>query len=83
LKKLYDCDQEVIEYAVTSCVPEPSAEVFAATQKLSDLEMEISNKKPSQFRVKPNPSDVGTKTIQLQDGDSSKTALIGGDLSKK
>jgi hypothetical protein len=30
LKKSYDCDQEAIEYATTSCVPEPSAEVLTA-----------------------------------------------------
>jgi hypothetical protein len=30
LKKSYDCDQEAIEYAVTSHMPEPSAEVFTA-----------------------------------------------------
>jgi hypothetical protein len=49
-KKWYDCDQEVIEYAATSCVPEPSVEVFVATQKLANSEMEISNKKPSHSR---------------------------------
>jgi hypothetical protein len=35
------------------------------------------------LRVKPNPSDVGIKTIQLQEGDPSKTALIGGGLGDK
>jgi hypothetical protein len=35
LKKSYDCDQEVIEYASTQRVLEPSSEVFAATQQLS------------------------------------------------
>jgi hypothetical protein len=83
LKKSYDCDQEAIEYAVTSRVPEPSVEVFAAVQKLTDPEMEISNQKPSQSRVKANPSDVGIKAVQLQEGDLSKTALIGGGLSDK
>jgi hypothetical protein len=46
-------------------------------------EMEISNKRPSQSRVKPNPSDIGIKAIQLQDGDPSKTALIRGGLGDK
>jgi hypothetical protein len=32
LKKSYDWDQEAIEYASTTCMPEPSSEVFAATQ---------------------------------------------------
>jgi hypothetical protein len=83
LKKSYDCDQEEIEYAATSRVPEPSAEVFVAAQKLINSEMEISNQRPSQSRVKPNPSDVSIKAIQLQEGDSSKTALIRGGLSDK
>jgi hypothetical protein len=41
LKKSYDCDQEAIEYATTSHVLEPSEEVLAAAQKLTNLEMEI------------------------------------------
>jgi hypothetical protein len=32
LKKSYDCDQEAIEYASITRMPEPSFEVFAATQ---------------------------------------------------
>jgi hypothetical protein len=63
LKKSYDCDQEAIEYATTSRVPEPSAEVLVAAQKLTDLEIEISSQWPSQSRVKPNPSNVGIKAI--------------------
>jgi hypothetical protein len=63
LKKLYDYNQEVIEYATTSHVPESSVEVLAATLKLTNIEMEISNQWPSQSRVKPNPSDVGIRTI--------------------
>ncbi|XP_025806682.1 uncharacterized protein LOC112885250 [Panicum hallii] len=43
LKKSYDCDQEAIEYTTTSRVPEPSAKVLAATHKLTNSEMEISN----------------------------------------
>jgi hypothetical protein len=62
LKKSYDCNQEAIEYDATSRVLEPSAEVFAAAQILTDLEMEDSNQRPSQSRVKPNPSDVSIKT---------------------
>jgi hypothetical protein len=83
LKKSYDCDQEAIEHTTTSCVPEPSAELLVATQKLTNSKMEISNQWPSQLRVKPNPSNVGIKAIQLQEGDPSKTALIGGSLGDK
>jgi hypothetical protein len=83
LKKSYDCDQMPIEYAKTSRVPEPSAEVLAAAQKLTNSEMEISNQRPSQSSVKLNPSDVSIKAIQLQEGDPSKTALIWGGLGDK
>jgi hypothetical protein len=64
-------------------MPEPSTEVLAATLKLTNTEMEISNQRPSQSRVKPSTSDVGIKTIQLQEGDPSMTALIRGDLGDK
>jgi hypothetical protein len=83
LKKSYDCDQEAIEYATTSRVPEPFTEVLAAVLKLTNSEMEISNQRPSQSRVKPNPSNVGIKAIKLQEGDPSKTVLIGGSLGDK
>jgi hypothetical protein len=43
LKKSYDYDQEVIEYAATSCMLEPSVEVFTVAQKLTDSKMEISS----------------------------------------
>jgi hypothetical protein len=43
LKKLYDCDQEAIEYTTTSHMPEPFAEVLPAALKLINTEMEISN----------------------------------------
>jgi hypothetical protein len=66
LKKSYYCDQEPIEYATTSHVSEPSVEVLEAMQKLTNSEMEISNQRPSQMRVKPNPSDVGIKAIQCK-----------------
>jgi hypothetical protein len=83
LKKSYEWDQEAIEYATTSRMPELSTEVLAATLKLTNTEMEISNQWPSQSRVKPKPSDVGIKAIQLQESDPSKTALIGDGLGNK
>jgi hypothetical protein len=55
LKKSHNCDQEAIKYTMTSHVPEPFADVLAATQKLINSKMEISNQRPSQSRVKPNP----------------------------
>jgi hypothetical protein len=41
LKKSCDCDQEAIEYGSITRVPEPSSEVFTATQQLSQSEMVI------------------------------------------
>jgi hypothetical protein len=35
LKKSYDCNQEAIQYASTTCVPDASGEVLAAAQQLS------------------------------------------------
>jgi hypothetical protein len=63
LKKSYDFDQEAIEKATTSHVPEPFAEVLTATQKLTDLEIEISSKRPTKSRVKTNPNDICIKAI--------------------
>jgi hypothetical protein len=83
LKKSYDCDQEAIEYATTSRMPESSAEILMAALKLTNTEMEISNQRPNQSRVRPNPSDVRIKAIQLQEGDPCKTTLIGGGLGDK
>jgi hypothetical protein len=83
MKKSYDCDQQANKYAATSSVLEPSIKVFAAAQKLADVELEVSNQRPSQSRVKPNPSDIGIKTIKLREGDPSKTALIVGGLCDK
>jgi hypothetical protein len=40
-KKSYDCNQEAIEFASTTCVLEPSTEVFAAAQQHSRSEMTI------------------------------------------
>jgi hypothetical protein len=48
---------------MTSRVPEPSAEVLVAMLKLTNTEKKISNQRPSKSRVKPNPSNVGIKTI--------------------
>jgi hypothetical protein len=82
LKKSYDCNQETIQYASTSRVPDASGEVLAATQQLSQAELDIPTKKASQSGVK-STGDVALKSIQLQEGDSSKTAIIGAGLGDK
>jgi hypothetical protein len=82
LKKSYDCNQEAIQYASTSRMPDASAEVLTAAQQLSQAELDIPTKKASQSGVK-STGDVALKTIQLQEGDSSKTAIIGAGLGDK
>ena len=58
------------------------SEMLAATKELSLNRDSMSLKMSSQSSVKPS-GDVGTKTIQLQEGDDSKTAIIGAGLSDK
>jgi hypothetical protein len=82
LKKSYDCNQEAIQYASTSRVPNASAEVLAAAQQLSQAELDIPTKKASQSGVK-STGEMALKTIQLQEGDSSKTAIISAGLGDK
>jgi hypothetical protein len=82
LKKSYDCNQEAIQYASTSRVPDASGEVLAAAQQLSQAELDTPTKKASQSGLK-STGDVALKSIQLQEGDSSKTAIISAGLGDK
>jgi hypothetical protein len=81
-KKSYDCSQEAIQYASTMRVPDASGEVLAATQQLSQAELEIPTRKASKSSIQ-STGDVALKTIQLQGGNSSKTAIIGVGLDEK
>lgn len=56
------------------------SEILAAAKELSLNKDSMPSKKSNQSSVKP-AGDVGTKTIQLQVGDDSKTAIIGAGLS--
>jgi hypothetical protein len=82
LKKSYDCNQKAIQYASMSRVPDASDEVLAAAQHFSQEGLEIPTKKTSQSSIK-SANDVALKTIQLQEGEASKTAIIGADLGDK
>ena len=82
LLKSFECDTEAIDHAATIRVPSSVSEVLAATKELSLNKDSMPSKKPSQSSVKPT-DDVGTKTIQLQEGDDSKTAIIGAGLGNK
>ena len=81
LLKSFECDKETIDHAATIRVPSSISEILAAAKELS-LKESMPSKKPSHSSVKPT-GDVGTKTIQLQKGDDSKTAIIGAGLGDK
>jgi hypothetical protein len=82
LKKSYDCNQEAIQYASTASVLDASGEVLTATQQLSQAGLEIPTRKASKSSIQ-STSDVALKMIQLQEGDSSKTTVIGAGLDEK
>ena len=81
LLKSFECDKEAIVHASSIRVPSSVSEIFSAAKELS-LEKDSISKKPSQLSVKL-AGDVGTKTIQLQEGDDSKTTIIREGLSDK
>ena len=80
--KSYECDKDAIDYAFNILIPSTASEVLAAAKELSLSKDSIPMKKPSQSSIKP-ANDMVTKTIQLQEGDSSKTAIIGTELGDK
>ena len=79
--KSFECDKEAIDHGSTIRVPSSISEILVAAKELS-LKESMPSKKPSQSSVKPT-NGVGTKTIQLQEGDDSKTAIIGAGLGDK
>ena len=81
LLKSFKCDKDAIDHASTIRVPSSVSEILVAAKELS-LKESMPSKKPSQPSVKPI-NGVGTKTIQLQEGDDSKTAIIGAGLGDK
>jgi hypothetical protein len=63
-------------------VPDASGEVLKAAQQLSQSRLVIPSKKASKLSIQ-STDDVALKTIQLQEGDPSKTAVIGAGLGDK
>jgi hypothetical protein len=63
-------------------VPDASGEVLVASQQLSQAGLEIPTRKASKSSIQ-STSDMALKTIQLQEGDSFKTAVIGAGLDEK
>jgi hypothetical protein len=63
-------------------VPDALEEVLVVAQQLSQAGLEIPTRKVSKLSIQ-STGDVALKTIQLQEGDSSKTAVIGAGLGEK
>jgi ribonuclease HI len=63
-------------------VPGALGEVLAAAQQLSQAGLEIPSRKASKLSIQ-STGDVALKSIQLQEGDSSKTAFISAGLDEK
>ena len=77
-----ECQQEAIIYSSTNRLPDTAGQVLATAQQYSASGMEIPTKKTNCSTPNP-PNSVGVKTIQLQEGDPSKMALIGTGLTDK
>ena len=83
LLKSFERDKEAIIHASSIRVPCSVSEILVVAKVLSlDIKNFVPSKRPSQSSIKPT-SDVGTKTIQLQEGDESKTAIIGTGQGNK
>ena len=82
LLKSFECDKEAIDHAATIRVPSSVCEILTVAKELSLNKDSMPSKKPSQSSVKPT-GDIDTKTIQLQEGDDSKIAIIGAGLARQ
>ena len=82
LQKSFECEKEAITYASSNRIPDTEGEVLATAQQYSTSGTEIHTKKTNRSAPKP-PDNIGVKAIQLQEGDPSKTALIGTGLMDK
>jgi hypothetical protein len=61
-KKSYDCNQEAIQYASTTRVPDASGELLAAVQQCSQAGLEIPSRKASKSSIQ-STGDVALKSI--------------------
>jgi len=82
LRRSYECDTEAVEIAATTKSPSPMQQVFTASKKLHPSELEIPKNMSGSTKVKP-ASEQDFKSVDLQTGDPSKTALIGTGLDPK
>jgi hypothetical protein len=63
-------------------VPDVLGEVLASAQQLSQGGLEIPSRKASKSSIQ-STGDMALKSNQLQEGDSSKTAVFGAGLGEK
>jgi hypothetical protein len=82
LKISFDCDTEAVELAVTNQVPNAMMEIFTASKRLAQTELEILEKTDTANKPQP-PEEVQVKAIDLRTGDNSKTTMIGAGLDPK
>jgi hypothetical protein len=82
LKISFECDTEAVELTATNQVPSAMMEIYTASKKLAPTELEIPEK--SDTANKPQPSEeMQVKAIDLGNGDSSNTTMIGEGLDPK
>jgi hypothetical protein len=78
----FDRDTEAVKLAATNQVSNAMMEIFTASKKLANTELEILEK--TDTTNKPQPSEeVQVKAIDLGTGDSSKITMIGAGLDLK
>ena len=80
VKRSYLCDQEAVEFAVQAAALAAQLEVTRLAATIEEDTELPPNKK--MVKIKP-ASEIGTKTVDLQTGDPTKTAVIGSALDPK
>jgi hypothetical protein len=82
LKISFDCDTEAVDLTATNQVPSAMMQIYTASKKLAPTELEIPEK--SDTANKPQPSEeMQVEAIDLGNGDSSNTTMIGEGLDPK
>jgi threonine dehydrogenase-like Zn-dependent dehydrogenase len=63
LKKSYDCNQEAIQYASTTRVPDALEEILAAAQQLFQAGLEIPSRKASKSGDSSKTAVIGVGLV--------------------
>lgn len=82
LKRSYNCDTEAVEHAAMTQVPNAMLEVFSASKRTAQGELEILEKTDTASKPKPS-EEVQPKDVDLSTGNPSKTTMIGAGLGYK